>query len=96
MVLESGRSRYRATAGCNGLGGAYVLDEEKKTLTLQPGISTLMAHPIPTSPSRSVSGARTSVRNTSLKWWSVPSAWRMGLSSAPFPRPCPGQSMTCC
>lgn len=47
LLLEAGQSRYRATAGCNGLGGEYVLDEDKRSLTLKPGISTLMACPPP-------------------------------------------------
>ena len=41
ILLESASSRYRATAGCNGLGGQYELDGGK--LTLKPGISTMMA-----------------------------------------------------
>ena len=47
LLLETGRNRYRATAGCNGLGGEYVLDAAKKALTFKMGISTLMACPPP-------------------------------------------------
>jgi uncharacterized lipoprotein YbaY/heat shock protein HslJ len=47
LLLEADRSRYRATAGCNGLGGEYVLVEDKRSLTLKPGISTMMACPPP-------------------------------------------------
>ncbi len=47
LLLEDGRPRYRATAGCNGLGGEYELDRDEQKLTLKPGISTLMACPPP-------------------------------------------------
>lgn len=45
ILLETDRTRYRATAGCNGLGGAYELDGQKLSFTR--GISTLMACPPP-------------------------------------------------
>ncbi len=45
ILLESSRARYRATAGCNGLGGEYELAGEN--VTFKPGISTLMACPPP-------------------------------------------------
>ncbi len=46
ILLESSRTWYRGTAGCNGIGGEYVLEGGK--LTFRPGMSTLMACGSPT------------------------------------------------
>ena len=40
LQLHPEKRRYGATAGCNGLGGEYLLNGEQ--LRLQPGISTRM------------------------------------------------------
>ena len=40
LQLHPDKGRYSATAGCNGLGGTYVLSG--KNLLLTPGISTRM------------------------------------------------------
>ena len=40
LQLHPDKGRYSATAGCNGLGGAYTLSGNK--LRLAPGISTRM------------------------------------------------------
>lgn len=40
LQFHPDKNRYSATAGCNGLGGAYMLDGAN--LRLEPGISTRM------------------------------------------------------
>ncbi|HKK28995.1 MAG TPA: YbaY family lipoprotein [Alphaproteobacteria bacterium] len=43
LVLSSQDNRYRASAGCNDLGGQYLLDAQK--LRFMPGLSSTMACP---------------------------------------------------
>lgn len=49
LLLEAGQPRYHATAGCNGLGGEYVLNADARELTFKSGISTMMACEPPVS-----------------------------------------------
>ena len=41
--IQFKEGRYSGNAGCNGMGGAYILED--KQLTIKPGMSTLMACP---------------------------------------------------
>lgn len=65
ILLESAHTRYRATAGCNGLGGEYELEGEK--LTFKLGVSTLMACPPPVDGYES--GLKLALSNTAM--WEI-------------------------
>ena len=43
MLLKDGE--YAGYAGCNGMGGKYDIDLNKKTVKFHPGFSTMMACP---------------------------------------------------
>ena len=45
ILFKKEDSSYAANGGCNGLGGTFILDEEKLRIQFRQGMSTMMACP---------------------------------------------------
>lgn len=45
ITFKKEDSSYAANGGCNGLGGTFILDEEKLRIQFKQGMSTMMACP---------------------------------------------------